>query len=167
MQLAQLSLISFLVFLYTGSFSQSLEQLKTGAAQKAVPENDNDFSCILRIEPAAAFPGGAAALKRFICKYLVHPPDSLLPEDGVEGMVLASFTIEKNGCIADASIVKGIGYGYDEAVLDVIRKMPAWKPAKERGVHVKSYHQLPVVFKKEIKPDEEACNRDSSANSIR
>ena len=43
-------------------------------------------------------------------------------------------------------MVKKAGWGFDEAALEVVKKMPAWKPAKQNGKPVRLQMSLPVRF---------------------
>ncbi len=45
---------------------------------------------------------------------------------GIEGKVFVKFTVQKDGLIADAEIIKGIGAGCDEEVLRILSKAPKW-----------------------------------------
>lgn len=70
---------------------------------------------------------------------------------GIEGMVVVSFVVAKDGRIKDARIEKGLGYGLNEQVLEVINEMPAWIPGKQDGKIVEVVYNLPVRFKLDSK----------------
>ena len=63
--------------------------------------------------------------------------------------VFVGFVVEKDGSVSSIKLLRGIGYGCDEAAMDVVRKMPKWKPAIQRGKPVRVQYQLPFNFKLE------------------
>lgn len=80
----------------------------------------------------------------FIQEHLRYPETAKAA--GIEGKSIVSFTINKNGEIVDPEIVKSIGHGTDEAVLDMLSGMPAWIPGKHKGEVVNVQMALPVSF---------------------
>ena len=93
------------------------------------------------------FPGGFKALQDFIETNLAYPQEA--KDAGIEGRVFVGFVIEKDGSISSIKLLRGIGYDCDEAAMDVVRKMPRWKPATQRGKPVRVQYQLPFNFKLE------------------
>ena len=65
----------------------------------------------------------------------------------IEGLVLVSFVVEKDGNISNASVLRGIGGGCDEEALRVVARMPAWKPGQQGGKPVRVRYTLPMRFK--------------------
>lgn len=62
----------------------------------------------------------------------------------VEGMAIASFTISKeDGSIKDIKIIRSLHSSYDKALIDVIKKMPKWKPGTLNGKNIDSNYILP------------------------
>ena len=68
-------------------------------------------------------------------------------KDKLEGTVVASFTINRDGSIGDAEIMRDIGGGAGEEILRVIEMMPDWIPGRQRGKNVAVRFNLPVKFK--------------------
>ena len=58
------------------------------------------------------FPGGRAAMKRFIAKHLRYPKEAL--ENKIEGFVAIRFSINHKGKVGGIKIISGLGYGCDE-----------------------------------------------------
>jgi TonB family protein len=90
------------------------------------------------------FPGGKQKMKEFIQKELVYPEEA--KKEGVEGQVIVSFVICKDGRISNIEILKGIGNGCDEAAKELIEKMPEWEAGEQRGRKVMVEVQLPITF---------------------
>lgn len=97
------------------------------------------------VEQMPEFPGGTAALMKYLGKNINYPPTAI--ERGVEGRVFVSFVVGPDGSITDVQVLKGIGSGCDQEAVRVIQKMPPWKPGKQSGRAVTVRYQLPVIFK--------------------
>lgn len=98
------------------------------------------------------YPGGFDAMFDFINANLVYPQEAI--DAGIEGRVFVGFVVEKDGSVSSIKLLRGIGYGCDEAAMDVVRKMPKWKPATQRGKPVRVQYQFPLNFKLENKKSE-------------
>jgi protein TonB len=90
------------------------------------------------------FPGGPSELLKFYGKHLEYTARA--EADEIEGTVRVSFVVNVDGSITDIKIVKGLGYGLDEEVLKVFKKMPKWKPANKGGKTVPLRMVTPIVF---------------------
>lgn len=87
----------------------------------------------------------------YIYKNLKYP--AIARENGVEGMAVLQFVVEKDGSVAETKIVRDIGAGCGEAALKVVEAMnnmpQKWTPGMQRGRPVKVLYTLPVRFKLE------------------
>jgi periplasmic protein TonB len=95
-------------------------------------------------EFSPAFPGGMAGLGAFLSKNMQYP--RFATSNGVQGRVIVQFVVERDGSIAQAKVLKGIGFGCDEEALRVINKMPKWTPGSNNGQKVRVYFTLPILF---------------------
>jgi protein TonB len=69
---------------------------------------------------------------------------------GVDGKVMVSATITKDGKMIDEKVEKGIGYGCDEEALRAVQSIPdEWIPGKINGHNVDIRILVPVTFKLE------------------
>lgn len=132
-----LFLSAFLCTLSFGAFAQ--EEVKV------------DEEVFVVVEEQAEFPGGMDSMYAYIVKNLKYPEKA--KAEGIEGRVFVSFIIEKDGSISNVKILRGIGGGCDEAVVEMIKNMPKWKPAKQRGKPVRCQFNLPIKF--ELPKDKE------------
>lgn len=66
-----------------------------------------------------------------------------------EGKCFLRFVVSESGRISDVKVVKGTPncIPCDEEAVRVVRSMPDWVPAKNKGKNVKSYFTLPITFK--------------------
>lgn len=126
-----------LVFLFC-----SLLSIDTYSQEKdKVNEDVRTFSIV---EEEASYPGGYEALMEFLAKNIQYPDKA--KKMGVKGRVFATFIVETDGSISDIKIIRDIGYGCGEEVVRVIKLMPKWKPAKQKGKPVRLQFNLPVTF---------------------
>ena len=99
------------------------------------------------VENMPEYPGGFDAMSDFISANLVYPLEA--KDAAIEGRVFVGFVVEKDGAVSSIKLLRGIGYGCDEAAMDVVRKMPKWKPAMQRGKPVRIEYMFPVKFELE------------------
>jgi len=92
------------------------------------------------IEKIPEPPGGISAFFKFIQKNLKYPEKAVT--NNIEGTVEVDFTVSRDGTITEVKLLKGIGYGCDEQVLEAVRKSPRWKPGILAG--------RPVVVKESV-----------------
>jgi protein TonB len=84
---------------------------------------------------------------QFIYGNIKYP--AIARENGVEGMVVVKFVVEKDGSITAPEVVRDIGAGCGAEALRVVQMMPKWEPGKQRGRAVRVQFNLPVKFKLE------------------
>jgi hypothetical protein len=82
------------------------------------------------------------------------PQYDLLNEAGIEWFRDdIPFPFEKDGSISNVKLLRGIGGGCEEASVEMVKNMPKWKPAKQRGKPVRCQFTLPIKF--ELPKDKE------------
>ena len=97
------------------------------------------------VEQQPEFPGGNEALLQYLADNTEYP--AIAKEHGIQGRVIVSFVVEKDGSIVEAAIERGVDPSIDKEALRVIEAMPHWKPGKQRGQEVRVRFTLPVDFK--------------------
>lgn len=97
------------------------------------------------VEENPEFPGGMSALMKFLGDNIKYPV--IAQENGIQGRVITTFVVERDGSITDAQIVRGVDPSLDKEAIRVIQTMPKWKPGKQRGSTVRVRYTLPVVFR--------------------
>jgi protein TonB len=90
----------------------------------------------------AAF--GAGDGPRFLNKVVPKYP-RLAREHGKEGTVLLRITIDEKGRLVEAVVVKGGGFGFDDAALRAVRES-TFSPAKKDGKPIMCRASLPIQF---------------------
>ncbi len=97
------------------------------------------------IEQMPEFPGGPAAMNKFLSKKLKYPKSAY--KNNIEGRVVVQFIVEVDGTLSDIKIKHSLDPDCDKETLRVIRKMPKWNPGRQNGVAAACYYTLPVTFK--------------------
>jgi protein TonB len=96
------------------------------------------------VEEMPEFPGGQAAMLKYIGKHLRYPASA--QAKGVSGIVYVSFVISPEGQVTKVEVIKGIDTACDQEAARVISKMPTWKPGRQSGRNVPVRYSLPIRF---------------------
>lgn len=102
----------------------------------AKPANKIDFH-------SASFKG----FQEYAASHLTYPSDARA--NAIEGKVGAIAEISPEGKVTDVRVVEPLGHGCSEAVVNMLRQMPNWKPAIRNGVSVATSLRLNFTFKLE------------------
>lgn len=95
-------------------------------------------------EIQAQFPGGTAALMKYIQNEMVYP--EIDKEQNNQGKVYMQFIVEIDGSITSINVARGVSPTIDKEAKRVIRTMPNWIPGEQRGKKVRSKMTLPLTF---------------------
>ena len=104
--------------------------------------NDKTFDVV---EQMPEFPGGQIAMLDFLSKNIRYPEAA--HKAGIQGRVVATFVVEKDGSISNAKVMRSIDPLLDAEALRVINSMPNWIPGKQDGKPVAVKYTVPVSFK--------------------
>lgn len=110
-------------------------------ANKSESNSDKDENCP---EQRPKFPGGNEALFAYIEDETSYPESA--QEKGIEGKVVVTFVIDKNGQVSNPKVVKPVSDALDKEALRVVRNMPSWQPGRQRCQTVKAKYKLPIDF---------------------
>lgn len=108
---------------------------------KAESGGDTVFT---EVEQAAEFPGGTSELSRWLGANLRYPEAAR--KAGVQGRVVVSFIVEKDGSISSPKVLRGVSPELDAEALRMLGTMPRWTPGKRDGEAVRSSFALPITF---------------------
>ena len=76
----------------------------------------------------------------------VNYPDKA-QEKNVQGRVIVSFIVGKDGSITDVEVIRSVDPSLDAEALRVVRSMPRWIPGKQDGVPVRVKYNVPISFR--------------------
>jgi len=96
-------------------------------------------------ERLPAFPGGEAALLKFLGTKLNYPAAAL--DRHISGKVHVTFVVDAEGHLRDPHVVRGLGFGLDEEAVRLVRLMPWWTPGTINGQPVWVSVTMPIVFR--------------------
>jgi protein TonB len=108
-----------------------------------VEENDS----VKRVEVLPMYPGGLNGVLQFVAENTKYPKKAR--KKGYQGKVIVSYVIEKDGSVAEITVVKSAHELLDEAAVKMISKMDKWHPATQRGKPVRVMLLQPVAFRLE------------------
>ena len=96
------------------------------------------------VEQMPEYPGGPKALMEFLNNNVQYPAEA--EKAGIQGRVIATFVVEKDGSISNAKVVKSVDPLLDAEALRVIGAMPNWKPGMQNGKVVRVKYTVPLSF---------------------
>jgi periplasmic protein TonB len=114
------------------------------AQAQATVSSDSIYASV-DVEPE--FPGGMKALGKYVDGRKNHKYPEEARRNNVEGKVFVKFLINKDGSCSNFEVVKGIGFGCDEAAVEAFKKMPKWKPALVNEKPVTVERQMGYLYK--------------------
>lgn len=91
------------------------------------------------------FPGGDAALMKYIEENLQYPADA--KAEGVEGRVIVYITFNTDGSIGEVEVARGRHPSLDKEAVRIVKSLPKFIPHKEVGGNKYFRFVLPIRFK--------------------
>ena len=109
------------------------------------PPKEEETKIFEVVEQMPSFPGGQAALFEFLSKNIRYPVEA--EENGIQGRVIVTFVVERDGSITDVRVVKSVDPSLDKEAVRVTKSMPHWNPGMQNGGPVRVKFTLPVTFR--------------------
>ncbi len=109
------------------------------------PPKEEETKVFDVVEQMPSFPGGPSALMQYLSSNIKYPV--VAEENGVQGRVIVTFVVEKDGSITDVRVVKGVDPSLDKEAQRVVKSMPKWIPGKQNGAAVRVKYTVPVTFR--------------------
>lgn len=119
------------------------EPVKSEPLNKPQPVNSNRVYDV--VEQMPSFPGGISGLRTYLNQNIRYPAEA--QENCVQGRVVVSFVVGKDGHISDVTVLRSVDPSLDKEAVRVIRNMPRWTPGKQGGEPVKVRYNVPVSFR--------------------
>ncbi len=95
-------------------------------------------------EIMASYPGGESELFKNLGTNVRYP--QLAQDAGIQGVVYLSFTVKRNGSLADIEIIRGVHHSIDAESIRVVANMPKWNPARHNDRAVPISFNLPIRY---------------------
>ena len=107
------------------------------------PPKEEETKVFDVVEVMPTFPGGQQALFEWLSKNIKYPV--VAEENGVQGRVIVTFVVERNGSITDVQVAKSVDPSLDKEAVRVVKAMPHWIPGKQNGSAVRVKFTVPVT----------------------
>ena len=121
-----------------------LSTMTASAQAHPTEQTDSARHVFINYLTMPSFRGGIAGLQEYLRRMVVYPPKCV--EDSIEGRVVVSFVVEKDGNISEAKVVRSVDPRLDCEALRAVWHMPKWAPARQRGNVVHMRYAIPVDF---------------------
>jgi protein TonB len=93
----------------------------------------------------AEYPGGFDSLATFIQRNFKFPETT--KNITIKGTVRTTFSVDTLGKVSEVKVINGLMKEVDQSCIDVISKLPDWKPAElSENKKVKIVFGLPLKF---------------------
>ncbi len=114
----------------------------TSSKTNYVSTNDSIYN---QPEVMPEFPGGENALLHYIASSMKYPEEAV--KNKIEGRVIVSFIVEKDGSVADVKVVRPIDPLLDNEAVRVVKDMPLWTPGTVKDEKVRVKFTIPISFR--------------------
>ena len=109
------------------------------------PPKEEETKVFDVVEQMPSFSGGPSALMQFLSSNIKYPV--VAEENGVQGRVVCTFVVERDGSITDVRVIKSVDPSLDKEAVRVVKSMPKWIPGKQNGSAVRVKYTVPVTFR--------------------
>ncbi|MEO5909694.1 MAG: TonB family protein [Pelobium sp.] len=118
-----------------------------------------------KVEVYPSFPEGYKAFGEFLGNNINYPEEAR--KNNIQGKVLCSFVVEKDGTLSNIKVLKGIGSGCNEEAVRLLSLSPKWIPGKQDGKAVRVSFSIPIQFALKAKGNKVgAINSSKKAQEI-
>lgn len=107
----------------------------------SVFENDEIYAIV---DKMPQYPGGEVKLAQFLSSNIHYPQKAR--KDGIQGRILCSFVIDKDGKVSNIEVVDGKEPALNDEAVRVLSLMPQWEPGENDGEKVNVKCLLPIDF---------------------
>jgi len=93
------------------------------------------------VETMPSFPGN---INQWLSQNLIYP--AVAAENNIQGKVVVSFIVDRDGSIIAPHIVKSVDPALDREALNLVKRMPKWNPGSVNGKPARAIFTLPITF---------------------
>lgn len=120
--------------------------VKEAPPPTAVDAADQVFQ-LFDVQQVPEYPGGQDSLDQYIIRNLKYPRAAA--KNGIQGMTVVKFIVEKDGSISNINLVRDIGGGCGAEAKRLLENMPKWTVGRKNGQPVRVQLTMPVRFRLE------------------
>lgn len=107
-----------------------------------IPEDTTIYN---NVEVMPSYPGDMTECYMFVARQMHYPEEA--EEKGIEGRVLIRFVVEKDGRLTNFKVIETPDPLLSDEALRVLKQMPKWIPAKNKGKDVRCRYSMPILFR--------------------
>ena len=112
--------------------------------EQSTERKDKEAEPFVVVEEMPMFPGGDAALLKYIAENVIYPDSA--KAYNIQGRVIVRFAVTSEGTVNKASILKGVSADLDNEALRVVESLPKFRPGKQGGKAVPVWYMVPITF---------------------
>ena len=121
-----------------------IDYVYDNTSDELADDNPDKIHQVVEVQPE--FPGGMKEMMKYIQSNLKYPEAAKAA--GAEGKAFVQFVVKADGSISDVQIMRSTGNeSLDAEALRVVKAMPKWRPAMNKGKAVNVKFVLPIVYK--------------------
>jgi TonB family protein len=121
-------------------------RLKTTRNQLSSPSKDQPAYQVLdHVDEVPQPVGGRDAWHHYVARNINYPAADR--KSGIQGVVVVTFQITKEGKVEDVELLRGIGGESDQEAMRVIAEAPDWIPARQNGQPIPARMRVPILFR--------------------
>jgi len=90
------------------------------------------------------FKGGIKGFYKYLSAYIRYPDDAR--RNGVQGRVIISFVVERDGKLNDINVVRSVSPSVDAEALRIMKNCTNWVPGLQFGRPVRVSYSVPILF---------------------
>jgi protein TonB len=128
---------------------------KEQAPQKTEPQSKKVYNSV---EQMPEFPGGVAAMMRFLQENIKYPPEAA--KNDIGGRVIVQFIIDETGQVGEVKVLRHVSEEIDAEAVRVVKTLPKFEPGRQDGEAVSVWYTLPISFKLQTKPQPQSQSQD-------
>ena len=121
------------------------EQVNEIVVEENKPVEEKPEQIFTAVEQMPQFPGGEAALMRFLSSHINYPP--MAAENNIQGKVIVQFVVDKTGKVGEVKVVRTVDKDLDHEAIRVCQALPKFTPGRQNGRPVSVWYTLPIQFK--------------------
>ena len=107
-----------------------------------IPEDTTIYN---NVEVMPSYPGDLTECYMFVARHMHYPEEAA--EKGIEGRVQIRFVVEKDGRLTNFEVIETPDPLLSDEALRVLKQMPQWIPAKNKGKDVRCRYSMPIQFR--------------------
>jgi len=139
----KLQLVVPMILLALILFSLNASGQKAATQKKDIPSDLKD-GAYQKVDAMPAFPGGDAALLKFIADSTHYPKEA--KDHAIQGKVITRFMVKEDGSVSDVSVLKGVSPSLDNESIRVVKMLPKFTPGILNGKNVPVWYIVPITF---------------------